>query len=88
MINYYQKSVVLLTTLKKNYPKYNMGKHIATAFADYTDLWGLSDKVFYSTLLNYVIELELDVPHKDDDIQNIINQGLNLSSVLEEDEEE
>jgi hypothetical protein len=65
-----------------------MGKHIATAFADYTDVWGLSDKVFYSTLLNYVIELELDVPHKDDDIQNIINQGLNLSSVLEEDEEE
>jgi hypothetical protein len=51
-----------------------MGKHIATAFADYTDVWGLSDKVFYSTLLNYVIELELDVPHKDDDIQNIINQ--------------
>jgi hypothetical protein len=35
-----------------------MGKHIATAFADYTDVWGLSDKVFYSTLLN-VIELEL-----------------------------
>jgi hypothetical protein len=64
-----------------------MGKHIATAFADYTDVWGLSDKVFYSTLLNYVIELELDVPHKDDDIQNIINQGLNLSSVLEEDGE-
>jgi uncharacterized phage-like protein YoqJ len=57
MINYYQ-GVALLTDLKKNYPTYNMGKHIATAFADYTDVWGLSDKVFYSTLLN-VIELEL-----------------------------
>jgi hypothetical protein len=51
MINYYQKSV-LLTDLKKNYPTYNMGKHIATAFADYTDVWGLSDKVFYLPLLN------------------------------------
>jgi hypothetical protein len=72
MINYYQKCCSINRPQKIT--PLIIWKHIATAFADYTDVWGLSDKVFYSTLLNYVIELELDVPHKDDDIQNIINQ--------------
>jgi hypothetical protein len=53
-----KKHLSFLENLKKNYPTYNMGKHIATAFADYTDVWGLSDKVFSFPLLNYVIELE------------------------------
>ena len=85
--NYYEKSVALLTELKNKYPTYNMGKHLSTAFVDYNDMWGIPDKVFYSTLLNYMIELELDVPHKEDDIEKIINDGLNLSSLLEDEEE-
>jgi hypothetical protein len=87
-INYYQKSVALLGELQKRYPSYNMGKHLATAFVDYPDMWGIPDRVFHSTLLNYMIELELDFSHREDDLDKIINEGLNLSSCLEDEEEE
>jgi hypothetical protein len=82
MINYYQKSVALLTDLKKITPLIIWG-NILLQLLQTTQMYGAFLIRCSILLLNYVIELELDVPHKDDDIQNIINQGLNLSSVLE-----
>jgi hypothetical protein len=87
-IKYYEKTLKLLEKLKKKYPSYNMGKHIATAFAEYTDIWGISDQLFFNLLQKYVTELELDSYHEESEIQNIINDGLHLSSFLEDEEEE
>lgn len=87
-INYYEKVHTLFQELKKNHPSYGMGKHIATAFIEYTDIWGMTDKLFYTILKKYSDGLELDIPHKEDDIDLIINDGLHLSSMFEEEDEE
>ncbi len=54
---------------------------------DYKDLWDVSDKVFFTALEEYLIELESDVKHNDDEIEKIINDGMHLNSILEEDNE-
>lgn len=86
-VNYYIKSLRLLERLQKNYPLYNLGKHFSIAFQEYGDLFTLTDKVFYNALNNYVIELEQDVPHSEEEIDKIINDGLHLDNILEEEEE-
>ncbi len=89
VVNYYMKSVKLLESLKKQHPRHSIGKHLSTAFSDYKDLWDVSDKVFYSVLNCYVIELDFDILHdrEEDDLNKIINDGLHLESILEEEEE-
>ena len=37
--NFYKKSTDLLNKLQKEYPTYTLGRHIATAFSDYGDIW-------------------------------------------------
>lgn len=59
-IDYYSKSIKMLNELKKNYPTFNMGRHIAIAFADYGDVWGIPDREFFFALEKYATELELD----------------------------
>jgi len=80
---YYSKIVNILKVLHKKHPTYNIGRHISTAFDGYGDLWNVSDKEFLFALEKYDIKLDLDIPHEDnEDIEKIINDGLNLDKIL------
>lgn len=81
-MSFYKKSIKVLSDLKKSKPNYNLGRHIATAIdnLDVNDLWGVSDKELYEKLNNYQIQLDMDVSHHEDDIENILIDGNNLHS--------
>lgn len=86
--NYYRQIIQTLGRLQKAYPTYNMGRHISTALDEYTDVWGVSDKEFLFAIQKYEIELNIDGPHIDDEeIEEIIKDGMNLDSMFEEEEE-
>lgn len=81
--------VQTLLELKKQHPSYTFGRHIATAFSDYGDLWGVSDKEILFALDKYKTELELDLPHTEkDELDEIIKGGMNLHISLEEEFED
>lgn len=83
--NYFKKIITLLNELHRRFPQQNIGKHVATAI-DGSDLWALSDKDLFLALQSYKEELEIASPFTDDDqLQEIINDGLNLASILDED---
>jgi hypothetical protein len=81
---YYRQIIQVLESLNKSHPTYNIGKHLATAL-DGHDLWGVSDKAVLQALRDYRTELEMDIAHKEDDIDDIIKQGMHLNDILEED---
>lgn len=65
-----------------------MGRHIATALDEYGDVWGLSDRELLFAFDKYKAELELDVPHTDEnEIDQIIKDGMDLDNILKEEEE-
>lgn len=82
--NYYRQIIQVLEDLNKSHPSYNIGRHLATAL-DGHNLWGVSDKEVLQALKDYRTELEMDVLHKEDDIEDIIKQGMHLNDILEED---
>ncbi len=69
-----------LTELKTSHPDISLGKHIATAIdsKNMNDLFLISDKELYKTLINYQTGLDMDILHDDDDIEQIIKSGKNL----------
>lgn len=86
--NYYRQIIQTLIRLQKAYPTYNMGRHISTALDEYTDVWGVNDREFLYAIQKYEIELNIDGPHIDDEeIEEIIKDGMNLDSMFEEEEE-
>jgi hypothetical protein len=84
--NYYRQIIRALDRLQKAHPSYNMGRHLATAL-DGSDMWGITDKELLLALQNYEIELNMDVDHEED-IEDIINDGMNLEKTLFEEEED
>jgi hypothetical protein len=55
----------------------------------YDDIWGVSDKEFLFALEKYELELNMDSPHIDEEeIEEIIKDGMNLERTLFEEEEE
>lgn len=85
--SYYSQILTLLQQLHTNFPNYNMGRHIATALDDYGDIWGLTDKEILFALEKYKSQLELDVPHTDDnELDQIIKDGMNLEDILKEED--
>jgi len=85
--NYYRQIIQTLIRLQKAYPTYNMGRHISTALDEYTDVWGVNDREFLYAIQKYEIELNIDGPHIDDEeIEEIIKDGMNLDSIFEEEE--
>lgn len=62
----YTQIIELFQQLNKKYPSYSIGRHVATALADYTDVWGVSDKEFLFALTKYSAELEMNVLSDDD----------------------
>jgi hypothetical protein len=87
--NYYRQILQILERLRKAHPTYNIGRHISTALDGYDDIWGVSDKEFLFALEKYELELNMDVDHIDqEEIDEIIKDGMNLERTLFEEEEE
>lgn len=86
----YDKVVDMLAELKKLYPNYTMGQHIATAFSDYPDIWGVTDKEFLFALNKYQTELQLDAAHTVDEsyISKVVEQGMHLETLFDEEDED
>jgi hypothetical protein len=79
----------VLERLHKAHPTYNIGRHISTALDGYDDVWGVSDKEMLFALEKYELELNMDVDHIDqEEIEEIIKDGMNLERTLFEEEEE
>lgn len=58
--NYFKEFIDKLDELHIAYPKDNIGRHLSMAFADYSDLWTVSDRELVFALEKYQLELELD----------------------------
>jgi hypothetical protein len=86
IINYHRKIIQILERLHKAHPTYNVGKHLSTAL-DGSDMWGISDKEIFMSLQKYEIELNMDVEHEED-VEDIIKDGMNLERTLFEEEED
>ena len=85
--NYYNQAIHILQQLHIAYPEYNMGKHLATALDGYGDIWGITDKELVFALEKYKIQLDMDVPHTDEnEIDKIIKDGMNLEDILKEED--
>lgn len=79
----------MLENLHKAHPTYNIGRHISTALDGYDDIWGVTDKEFLFALEKYELELNMDIDHIDqEEIEQIIKDGMNLERTLFEEEEE
>lgn len=84
----YRQIINVLERLNKSHPTYNMGKHLSTAI-DGSDLWGLTDKDLLIALHKYESSLTMDINHVDEEeIDDIINDGMNLGKIFLEEEEE
>ena len=86
--NYYNQVIAILQDLHSVYPQYNLGRHIATALDGYGDAWGITDKELLFAFTKYKGELELDIPHTDDqELDQIIKEGLDLENMFKEEED-
>lgn len=85
----YNKIIHLLQELHIAHPKYNMGRHLATALDEYGDVWGMTDREIAFALRKYKSQLELDIPHDSeiDDIERIMKDGMDLDGLFKEEEE-
>ena len=87
--NHYRQILQTLERLHKAHPTYNIGRHISTALDGYDDVWGVTDKEFLFALEKYELELNMDSPHIDEEeIDEIIKDGMNLERTLFEEEED
>lgn len=87
--NYYRQIIKALERLQKAHPTYNIGRHIATALDGYTDVWGVTDREFLFALQKYEIELNMDYSHVDEEeIEDIIKDGMNLERMFLDEEED
>ena len=86
--NEYNQIISILYDLHIAYPHYNIGRHLATAFDGYGDIWGITDKEMLFSLTKYKSELDMDFPHIDEkEIENIIKDGMDLANILKEEED-
>lgn len=83
----YLRCIDVLIGLKKDYPNRTIGQHIATATADYGDVWGITDKEFLFALEKYTTELEYNL-ESETSIEKIIANSTNEKLFQLEDEED
>lgn len=84
--NYYKSCINVLNKLKQLHPEIPLGKHLYTSLNEH-NLENLSDKDLYNNLFDYLSELESDVPHNEN-IDDIIKDGMNLERMFLNDEDE
>lgn len=83
------KIITILKELKHSFPSYTLGRHVSTALSDYKEIWHLTDGEFHNALNKYKRNLQQDTPHTDgSELDKIIKDGLNLNTILQEDEED
>lgn len=85
--NYPSKVLKVLGQLQKDFPHCNIGRHLATAL-DEQDLWSLTDKDMFNYLDEYASELSMDKPHEDEELESIIKGGMNLTTLVYEDDDD
>lgn len=87
--NYYNEIITYLQELKEVFPDYSMGKHLSTIIDEYGDIWGITDKELSYALKKYKAQLEMYVPEHEENIEEIIKDGMNLStsSLIQQDED-
>jgi hypothetical protein len=88
MTNYFKECIKTLQELHKDYPNFSIGRHLATAMADYGDTWGMSDKEMSYALQKYQAELQIDPAQvvNDEYVDQIMKDGMNLTDTLEEED--
>lgn len=86
LIEYFQ-ALKLLEKLKKDYPTYTLGQHLATALGDYGDLWNVTDKEILFALDKYIIELEFNVV-SDQEVDKIVKDAQDLNKLFEEEDDD
>lgn len=86
--NYYNQVLQVFQELHKNYPEYNIGRHISTALSDYGDVWGVTDKEFLFAMSRYKEQLALDFKHTEDDVDKILKDGMDLENLFKEEDGE
>lgn len=82
----YNQCLDVLKRLHQTQPSFSMGRHLSTALADYGDTWGLSDKELLYALEKYEAELDFIAPESE--IDRIVKEGMNLDTILLDDEDE
>ena len=85
-ISQYNKCLQILQQLKINFPKYSLGQHLSTALDEYKNLWGVSDKDLLASLIEYQNQLQTDVLHDDDELDEIIKGGMDLENLFKSEE--
>lgn len=85
--SYYKKCLKVLEEINKKFPKYSVGKVLVTALDGY-DLWSISDKEVLFALEKYAAELEFDIPHEDSELYTIIQDGLRLDRLFDNDDDD
>lgn len=83
----YNQILGILHELQKEYPQYNMGRHLATALDSYGDVWGIPDTEILFALTKYRAQLNMDFKHDSYDLERIIEDGIDLDNILKEDNE-
>jgi hypothetical protein len=86
--NYYRQILQTLERLRKAHPTYNIGRHISTALDGYDDVWGVPDKEMLFALEKYELSLNIDINYDQEEIEEIIKDGMNLERTLFEEEED
>ena len=81
--DFYNRTLVSFTQLKKDYPSTSLGRHIELAFGDYSNLMSVTDKELSEALNKYISELEFNTV-SDKDIDEIIKDGEELFNVNED----
>lgn len=84
----YSEILNVLKELHKAHPNYNMGRHLSTALDGYGDVWGLSNKELLFALRKYKAELEMDIDHSDEEVDQILRDGMDLENILKEEDED
>ena len=79
----YDKCLSLLKKFKKEHSSIPLSVHLATAFIEYEDISFLSDSKLFKLLQEYENKLDMD---KEFDVEKIIEEGVNLTKILEDDE--
>lgn len=83
---HYENIIGTLIRLKEEHPKCTMAKHLSTALDN--NFWGMTDKELHDSLEKYRQQLSLDKDHSEKEIDIIIKQGMNLHSILDDEDEE
>lgn len=86
--NYVNDICNALKELHRLYPAQCIGRHFDAAFADYDSLFGVTDKELAYALNKYQQTLEIDPIASDAEIDRILREGSNLSTILDEEENE